>query len=315
MIDPAKQRGGADRTAQRIVLRDGRWLGFAEYGDPHGVPLFAFHGTPGSRLMVQVADDAARLHGVRLIAPDRPGYGLSSRQAGRRFADWPDDVVALADALGIARFGVVGVSGGGPHALACAWKIPERLSMVGTVSGVAPIAGGDLPSLDRQHHAALELARSVPWLIGPVVTLGRFAWRRFPEGMYRRLQALGPRADRTVLARPEVAKSLIAGLCEGLRRGSRGAAEELRLFIRPWGFPLEDITVPVQIWHGAHDGLVPIAAAHRLVALIPNCRLEVVPDGGHYVIYDLIDGLLETVRPGGLDEYQGREYEKASAPS
>jgi pimeloyl-ACP methyl ester carboxylesterase len=233
---------------------------------------------------------------VRLIAPDRPGLGRSSRQPGRGLADWPDDVRALADALGIDRFGAVGVSGGGPHALACAWKIPERLSVCGTVSGVAPMAGADLPGLNRQHHAALELARAAPWLVGTVMVCGRFAWCRFPEQMYRRLQALGPRADQTVLARPEVAASLIAGLCEAFRQGSQGAADELGLFIRPWGFPLEAITMPVQIWHGARDGLVPIAAAHRLVDLIPDARLEIVPDGGHYVIYDLIDRLFATVR-------------------
>ena len=290
------------------------FLGFAEYGDPAGTPLFVFHGTPGSRLMAAVADAAAQARRVRLIAPDRPGYGLSSPQPGRRFADWPDDVVALADVLGIDRFGVVGVSGGGPHALACAWKTPERLSVVGTVSGVGPVGGaGSLPGLDRDHHAALALARAVPWLVRPVVRVGCFAWRRFPERMYARMQAFGPPSDRAVLARPEVARSLIEGLREGVRQGSEGAVCELRLFTRPWRFPLEDIRIPVRLWHGARDGLVPVAAAHRLASRIPDARLELIPDGGHYVIYDLIERLLGLVRPGDAD-WRPRRDQPGPAP-
>jgi pimeloyl-ACP methyl ester carboxylesterase len=308
--------GAADRTARRIRLGDGRLLGFAEYGDAAGAPLFVFHGTPGSRLMAAVAEDAARARGVRIIAPDRPGYGLSSAQPGRAFADWPDDVAALADALGIDRFGVVGVSGGGPHALACAWKIPERLGVVGTVSGVGPIGGaGSLPSLDRDHHAALALARALPWLIRPVVGVGRYAWRRFPERMYRQIQAFGPPSDRALLARPEVARSLIAGLQDGLRGGTAGAIAELRLFTRPWGFPLEDIRIPVHLWHGSRDGLVPLAAARRLAAVIPDAGLEIIPDAGHYVIYDLIERLLGLLRPGASTGAPASAQARASGPA
>lgn len=286
-----------DRLDRRIRLRDGRWLGFAEYGDPQGIPLFAFHGTPGSRLMVQAAHLPARESGVRLIAPDRPGFGLSSRCPGRRIGDWPDDVAELADALGIGRFGVVGVSGGGPYALACAWRLPGRLSVVGSVSGVAPLGGaGRLPRLQRQDHAALELIRFVPWLGGSLMALGGCAWRRCPELMYRRLLALCTAADRAVLARPAVRRSLTTGLQEAFRAGRQGAGDELRLFIRPWGFALQEIAVPVHLWHGARDLLVPCAAAERLAAAIPDCRVEIIPDGGHYLVYALMDRLLGVLR-------------------
>jgi pimeloyl-ACP methyl ester carboxylesterase len=287
----------AVRASQRIRLRDGRWLGFAEYGDPQGIPLFAFHGTPGSRLMVEAADAPARARGVRVIAPDRPGFGLSSGSAARQIGDWPQDVAELAHALEIARFGVVGVSGGGPYALACAWRIPERLSVVASISGVAPMPGtGGIPTLQRQDHAALELLRNVPWLRRPLMVLGGFAWRRFPARMYRRLEALCPPADRLVLARPDVARALITGVQEAFRESSRGAADELRLFIRPWGFPLEEIALPVHLWHGARDTLVPCVAAQRLARSIPNCRVEVIPDGGHYLVYEILDDLLLTLR-------------------
>ena len=288
---------GIGRTDGRIRLRDGRWLGFAEYGDPRGVPLFAFHGTPGSRLMAEAAHGPARACGVRLIAPDRPGFGLSSGRVARQIGDWPQDLAELADALEIPRFGVVGVSGGGPYALACAWRLPERLSVVASVSGIAPIAdAGRLPGLDRQHHAVLAVGRRAPWVGSALMALAGLAWRRYPDGMYRRLQAWAPRADHAVLARPEVASSMIAGVREAFRQGSRGAADELRLFIRPWGFPLEQIALPVHVWHGARDTLVPCVAAQRLADSIPDRRVEIVPDGGHYLVYDMLDRLLAMLR-------------------
>jgi pimeloyl-ACP methyl ester carboxylesterase len=291
---PAGDMGRSDR---RIRLRDGRWLGFAEYGDPRGVPLFAFHGTPGSRLMVEAAQGRAAARGIRVIAPDRPGFGLSSRRVARQIGDWPRDVAELADALEIARFGVVGVSGGGPYALACAWRMPERLSVVASISGVAPMPGaGGIPGLQRQDHVALELLRYAPWLRGPLMALGGFAWRRFPVRMYERLEALCPPADRVVLARPDVARALITGVEEAFREGSGGAADELRLFIRPWGFPLEQIAIPVHVWHGARDTLVPCTAVERLAGSIPDCRVEMIPDGGHYLVYGMLDELLATLR-------------------
>jgi pimeloyl-ACP methyl ester carboxylesterase len=285
----------APRTNRRIGLRDGRWLGFAEYGDARGMPLFVFHGTPGSRLMVRAAHEAGKAHGVRLIAPDRPGFGLSSRQAGRRIGDWPQDVAELADALEIPRFGVVGVSGGGPYALACAWRIPERLRVVGSVSGLAPMAGAG-PQPDRQDHALLTVARRAPWLGRPLAAFGAFAWRCSPGPVFRQLQRFGPPADRVVLARPDVARALITGVREAFRDGSQGTADELRLFSRPWDFPLEEVAIPVHVWHGARDTLVPCAAAHRLARLLPDCRLEIVPDGGHYLAFDMIDSLLAALR-------------------
>jgi pimeloyl-ACP methyl ester carboxylesterase len=285
------------RSDRRIRLRDGRWLGFAEYGDPLGIPLFAFHGTPGSRLMVEAAHGPARARGVRVIAPDRPGFGLSNRHVGRQIGDWPQDVAELADALEIPRFGVVGVSGGGPYALACAWRMPERLSVVASISGVAPIAGAaGIPKLQRQDHVALEVVRYARWLGHPLMALGGIAWRRFPERMYRRLEELCPPADRLVLARPDVARALITGVQEAFRESSRGAADELRLFIRPWDFPLEEIAIPVRVWHGARDTLVPCVVAERLAGSIPDCRVEIAPEGGHYLVYDILDDLLATLQ-------------------
>jgi pimeloyl-ACP methyl ester carboxylesterase len=171
------------------------------------------------------------------------------------------------------------------------------LSVVASVSGVAPMAGaGGIPKLQRQDHAVLETLRRAPYLAWPLMALGGVAWQRSPERMYRRLEALCPPADRVVLARPDVTGALVTGVQEAFRAGSRGAADELRLFIRPWGFPLEEIAVPVHIWHGARDTLVPCVAAQRLAGSIPDCRVEIIPDGGHYLVYGMLDELLATAR-------------------
>jgi pimeloyl-ACP methyl ester carboxylesterase len=247
--------------------------------------------------MAEAAHGPASARGVRLIAPDRPGYGLSSGRVARQIGDWPQDMAELADALAIPRFGVVGVSGGGPYALACAVRMPERLSVVASVSGIAPIAdAGSLSGLDRQHRAVLAVARRAPWVGSALMAAAGLAWRRDPDGMYRRLQAWAPRADHAVLARPEVASSMIAGVREAFRQGSRGAADELRLFIQPWGFALEEIALPVHVWHGARDTLVPRVAAQRLADSIRDCRLEMVADGGHYLVYEIMDDLLAILR-------------------
>ena len=111
---------------QTLTLRDGRALGYAEYGDPGGIPGFYFHGHPGSRLEAQLADQAAVETGIRIIALDRPGYGRSDFQPGRRILDWPSDAAEVADQLGIGAVPVLGASGGGPYALACGYVLPER---------------------------------------------------------------------------------------------------------------------------------------------------------------------------------------------
>jgi pimeloyl-ACP methyl ester carboxylesterase len=132
-------------TAQNyITLRDGRRLGFAEFGDRQGKPVFYFHGFPGSRLEARLADRISRESKIRFIGIDRPGYGLSSLKPGRTFVDWADDVIGLADALGVDRFSILGVSGGGPYAAACACKIPDRLDTIGIICGMGPV---DVPGL------------------------------------------------------------------------------------------------------------------------------------------------------------------------
>ena len=276
-----------------IRLNDGRRLGFAEFGDPHGVPVFGFHGTPGSRLMLRIAEAPARRLGVRLIAPDRPGFGLSDFQPERSLGDWPDDVVALADALGIPRFGVAGVSGGGPYAAACAWKIAKRLTRVGIVSGMGPVRGSEAtPGLDRTHRWLFGLWSKAPWLTRRLMALARRGWDKRPEKMFAQIVRFASEVDRAVMTRDEVRAALIDGLADAFRTDGRGVAHELILFGRAWGFTLSDIAMPVELWHGDNDHLVPLAMGRHMAARIPQCRAEFIPGAGHYWVFDHVETLL-----------------------
>jgi pimeloyl-ACP methyl ester carboxylesterase len=234
--DPRSRRPGAahERPLEHltVALRDGRTLGYAEYGDAGGKPVFVFHGSPGSRLQVRAAHAPALARAIRIIAPDRPGLGLSTRKRGREIADWPDDVRELADTLGIERFAVIGISGGGPYAAACAWGLPERVTRAGIVSGVAPADGPGLAGgLRRPGRHAFNLVLETTWLLRSVMALGTVGSRRFPERLFEQVRALAPPNDQPILDRPEVADCLTAGLREAFRQGGQGAADELLLLM------------------------------------------------------------------------------------
>jgi pimeloyl-ACP methyl ester carboxylesterase len=294
---PQPKRRSAAEEARVLNLPDGRRLGYAEYGTPDGAPMFVFHGTPGSRLMLRVTDAPARRLGVRVIAPDRPGFGLSDPQQGRRLLDWPDDVAALADALGLEGFAVAGISGGGPYTLACALKLSERLTVAGVISGMGPPVDEVRAGLGRRHRAGFATMRAVPPLLSAIMAVARLGWDRAPERIMNVIHGLLPDADRAIVARPEVRDSLMAGLREAFRQGGRGAADELLLFVRPWGFPLEDIRAPVRLWHGESDTIVPAIMGRHAASAIPDCRAELIPGAGHYWAFDHIEELLAILAP------------------
>jgi len=287
------------KGGETLRLEDGRLLGYAVYGDPEGWPIFYFHGFPGSRLEAQLADRVAARMGIRLIALDRPGFGLSDFKPRRTIFEWPDDVVKIADALGINRFATIGVSGGGPYAAACALKIPQRLTAVAIVCGLGPL---DTPNgtdrMIRTNHLIFFLGRRLPWLAK--ISLWRIAYqvRRNPEGTLRRMIVALPDPDKAVLARPEVKTAMKDNVVEAFRGGSRGAACELLLYTRPWGFLLEDIATRVNLWHGEQDVSVPPTMGQYQARTIPNCRAIFYPGEGHFSLVinhmeEVLSGLLE----------------------
>jgi pimeloyl-ACP methyl ester carboxylesterase len=282
---------GADRT---IELRDGRSLGYSEWGDPAGAPVFYFHGWPGSRVEGRLGDEAARETGVRLIAVDRPGMGLSDFQPRRTLVDWPDDVVELAEARGLDRFAVLGISGGGPYAAVCAWKLSDRLSAAGLVSSLAPLAvPGVVSGMGRRNQLSFQLVGQVGVLRRALFTVIGISVRRRPDRVLER--GLGTAVDKPYLERPGVRKILAESLAEAFRGGSRGPAWEMGLYVRPWGFRVEEIRTPVYLSHGEQDANAPITMGRYLAATIPECRASFHPGEGHLHFVDRLPEIFAAV--------------------
>lgn len=276
---------------RRIRLSDARALGYTEWGDPGGAPVLGFHGTGLSRL-AHLGDAAPRAAKVRLILPDRPGYGLSDEQPGRTLLDWARDAGELADALAIERFAVFGYSGGGPYALACAAALPERVTAVGLVSAVGPVIDDHevRACLSGPRRALVDLARTDP------DAAARAILRECEEDadMVRRDPDAGlgawssaPELDRALLADPAIRTRLAASLHETASRGSGGPARDLTLlYTKPWGFrPGLDVRVPVYLWHGDLDATVPVGVARVVARALPRCSARIEPGRGHLLLW------------------------------
>jgi pimeloyl-ACP methyl ester carboxylesterase len=273
--------------ARLLQLTDGRELSWAEMGDPAGYPVFAFHGTPGSSRQVVVDPAPALAAGVRMIAPDRPGYGASTSQRRRTFAGWAHDVAELADHLGIERFAVLGISGGGPHAAVCARFLPDRVSAAALVSGVGSLAEpGTETGMMPANRVFARLARNAPAANAAIFGLIFLVGRRAPERVLPMLVNSMPAVDIGVLSRPEVRRSFLGMLGNASPTAGRAAAQDFRLFAHDWGFRLEDIAVPVHVWQGDVDVNVPVEHAKRQAAAIPGAVLHIVPGEGHLMFVD-----------------------------
>lgn len=268
-----------------VVLRDGRRLGYAESGDPDGLPLLWFPGTPGSRYSGPADEHATRSAGVRLICIERPGFGVSDFLARRQFLDCPHDVTQVADALGIDRFAIAGISGAGPYLAACAHEIPERLTAVGLISCIGPLGPeGMTKRMPMYRRGVLRVVASASRVASYAAELGLLG--RDPEKLYRRMTRGLSAGDRAILARPEVWDRQVASIAEALRPGARGFVRELILVTQPWGFRLCDIDIEVHMWHGTGDRSTPIEMGRYMAEQIPSCEASFYPDEGHFLIYD-----------------------------
>jgi pimeloyl-ACP methyl ester carboxylesterase len=224
------------------TLADGRELGWLSLGDDGAFPLLGFHGTPGSRLTLELAEQVTDGGRVRLVLLDRPGYGLSTFHPGRRLADWPADVAQLATHLGLDRFSVFGWSGGGPHAAACAALLGDRVVTAGIVSGVGPLADPDASEgMLRSNQVIARLARRrSPLLRG--AAQGQMALaRRFPSRALDFMVRQLPDPDVAVLVRPEVRAAFERDMAHSSRDAGRAVAQDFELFASDWGFELASI--------------------------------------------------------------------------
>jgi pimeloyl-ACP methyl ester carboxylesterase len=292
-----------------IRLPDGRRLGFAEYGDPGGDPILWFHGTPGARLQVppEVAPEG-RARGLRIITVERPGNGASTPHLYDRIRGITPDIAAFADALELERFGLVGLSGGGPYVLACAHDLPERVVGAAVLGGLGPVQGDEAPDsytrmlrllepflMTARGPLACAFSRALSTL-RPVADQGLWAYMHF-----------GPTADRPVFERPDMAEMFVADIVGGLEGGLRGPVYDMALFSRHWGFSLADIRVPVRFWQGDSDIIVPFNHGEHQASLVPDSKLFVRPGEGHFAGFTAIDTV--------LDELEACWPDRAAAPA
>src|SRR5881227_1856159 len=262
-----------------FIRENGEQVAFSEYGDTRGEPVMFCHGWPSSRLMAQFTHDAARELGVRIISPDRPGIADSSFVTGRKLLDWAPLVSELANFLQLEKFRVLGISGGAPYAYTLGWAMPERVRVVAVVSGAPNIA--EL----SDHSGLLALYR---WLM--------FADQRLPPPLCRLgfrlarpfLSLRPPRRSRPWLLKllqPFDADSLrdekaFEACFESQRRAWKASAEgvlaDAQLFAQPWGFSLNELQVPVRLWHGDSDRSFSLGVAKEMAEKIPNCHLHII---------------------------------------
>jgi pimeloyl-ACP methyl ester carboxylesterase len=260
-----------------VSLSDGRSLAYTAIGPSDGPVVMHFHGAPGTRLDLAIFETAVSALDVRIVAADRPGYSGSSPHPGRRREDWPADVAALADHLGVDRFAVLGLSSGGPYALACAALLPDRVVAAATVGGEAdfgwPSAWDDYPEIEGELMRIGDVAQGAAWCEARYGADGsRFLELDWGEP---------PPADVAAFEDKTFTTALVTTVREAFRQGVGGYAQDIVLQGKPWSFDTDAIVAPVWIHHGEADIMVPIAHARHTAEIVPGAELVIWPDEGH----------------------------------
>jgi pimeloyl-ACP methyl ester carboxylesterase len=284
-----------------VRAADGRRLSTQVYGDPEGKPVFLLHGTPGSRLGPHPRPAVLHRLGVRLISFDRPGYGESDRMEGRRVADVAADVRAIADTYGLRRFAVVGRSGGGPHALACAALLPERTTRTAVLVGLAPHGAEGLDWFDGMAQSNVtEFTAAATGYEGIAAHTKAVAdaFRADPASLIAGLQAELPDPDLRVVADHGIRSKLIETYAEALRTSDYGWIDDALAFCSPWGFDPAAVTVPVLLWHGASDIFSPVSHARWLADRIPSATVLVQAGAAHFGALDVLPDILRWLSTG-----------------
>jgi pimeloyl-ACP methyl ester carboxylesterase len=290
-----------------VPLPDGRALEAIEEGDEPGALLLFHHGSPGAAVPFEPFDRAAAERGIRLVTYSRAGFGDSSRDEGRSVASAAADAAALADHVGVERFLTMGWSGGGPHALACAALLPDRVRAAATIAGVAPFDAQDLDwtaGMGESNRIEYPLAARDPdellrWMRPQVEALGAVE----PNEIVSELRSLISEVDEAQLTGP-LGELMATSFHRAFRAGPWGWFDDDLAFVRPWGFELASIGVPVSVWQGRQDLMVPFAHGEWLVEHIPTARSRLRPEHGHLSLAvgsmgEILDDLLEAGGPGG----------------
>jgi len=265
-------------------LKDGRTLGYAEYGPVDGKAILWFHGTPGGRRQIPPQARSLAAHrGVRLIAIERPGVGDSTSHSYASLAEWASDIRAFCDAKGIDRFAVCGLSGGGPYALACAYYLEGRVVATTLLGGVAPATGED-----AIRGGVTPVVRT----LAPVVKRIRSPLNRLLVGLVQGLASRAdtavdlatrfmPPGDQAVFEGPAMRYMFVDDILLGGRKQMQAMLHDVPLFARDWGFRLQAISTPVYLLYGDADNIVPLAHGEHMAARLPNAVFRVRAGEGH----------------------------------
>lgn len=295
---------------------DMRDISVEVWGAPAGMPIFLLHGTPGSRCGPRPRTSVLYRLGVRLICYDRPGYGGSDRHPGRMVADAARDVRAIAGALGIDSFSVVGRSGGGPHALACAALLGGRVHSAAILVSPAPsdakdldwfagMAQSNVEEYEKADGDTAEVEASITDLADQV--------RDDPENLLRHLLPELAAADLRVIGDVAIRRLMTETYTEALREGAAGWIDDVLALRRPWGFDLSAITAPVLLWHGAQDTFSPVTHAYWLAKRIPTAVIKVQTDAAHFNAVEILPSVLAWIKESSGSEGLRVQHEQQPA--
>lgn len=284
------------KPAQETVTVHGRSVVVRDWGRKSDYPVFVLHGTPGSHAGVAPRPSVLYRQGIRLITYDRPGYGYSHRQIGRTVASAAEDVRAIARHLGLRRFAVAGRSGGGPHALACAALLPDLVSRVTALVSLAPRVGGHGMG-DRWFHGmsesnTKEYDRAIKGIgtLTPELRRRAAAIKKNPDALIVQILEEVQAADREVMSDAGIRQMLRDNYTEALRQDGDGWIDDAMAFVGDWGFRLDEISVPVLLWHGQHDVFSPIQHSEWLAHRTPGAVLRVGPGQAHFdALHELLN--------------------------
>ncbi|MFL6172288.1 MAG: alpha/beta fold hydrolase [Marmoricola sp.] len=296
-------------------MRDDRRLSFAEFGTPRGAAVFWLHGTPGGRRQVPVeARMFAEQHDVRIIGVDRPGIGTSTSHLYENVLDWTGDLAVLADNLGVDTFRVIGLSGGGPYALAAGAAMPERVHGIGVLGGVAPMTGpdairGGLVEV-APYAAPIIAATRIP--LSYALALGIHLVKPLASLAIDGYAAVQPRGDKELLGRPEFKAMFLDDLINGARFQVGAPLADIILFTRPWGFEAADVSVPVRWWHGDADHIIPHAHGVHMVARLPDAEFATIDGESHLGGMGVATEVLQTLMELGPRKVAKRAVKKAA---
>lgn len=263
-------------------------MGFSDIGSESDRPVIFLHGTPSSRLEGLGFAKLAKSAGIRVLTPDRPGIGLSSLQPGRKLLDYPQDISDLAHHLGIDRMSIIGGSGGGPYAVACAFALPrERLRSVGVLAGMGQARRGAFEQLRWQNRLLLRVATGAPGLVGSILDRTLVKYAREPARLQAFLSkciAILPKDDQRIMKEnPEALKALTDMFVAHLHLGSQGFLDEARVTMDEWGFELDEVQYEgVKLWYGEEDTATPAEIGRQLAKGLKGATLRVFAGQAHF---------------------------------